>query len=135
MSIFFAICIIGIILIVAVGITIADATKLEISNPSNNTTDNDLPFDKLTLFGVTDPNATVAVYVNGSQINSGNITANQNGKFNYTVTKLPFGETLITVVAKAPNKSPSQTAILYYTRTESNSGEQAAMNLTYNATF
>lgn len=135
LSIFFSICIIGIILIVAVGFTLLDATKLEISNPSNDINNNLSAFDKFTLFGVTDPNAIVTVYVNGSQVNSGNITADQNGNFNYTVTKLPFGKTLITIVAKAPNKSPSQTAILYYNRTESKNGEQAAMNLTYNNTF
>jgi hypothetical protein len=78
----------------------------------------------------------ITVTVNNSQVTTPeNIKVDADGRFNCTLSNLPYGETEIVIMAKSPNKSSSRRAIILFTRTKLDTGVEWRTNITYNITF
>lgn len=112
--IFGLIFILGVLLGAGVFYLISINTPLNITNG----TDPVANYDNYTLTGLTSSNAIVTINESDSNGNDNivNVTADQSGAFSYALRNMPIGNNTITIVAKAPSKTESRTAIVNYDR-------------------
>jgi hypothetical protein len=108
--IFGIIFLIGIIAVVGTVVSQPVYTDLNVTSGNASGSAN----NHLTINGTTEPGATI-------QVNNISVTPDSNGKFSYQFNNIPYGTTLVDVVAKVSDKQPS-IATFNVTRVKENGG-------------
>ena len=107
---FFIIIVVGIIALIAIGMSLPTYTNLNVTATNASGAYENI----LTFKGITEPGATVT-------IDNHSVTPDSMGKFSYNLTNIALGTHNVNIVAKVQSKE-STTAIFEVNRREDNNG-------------